>query len=56
MSNTERPLTQQEREARAKYFREWRAKNRDKVQVYNRRYWQNRAAREKEADNATENI
>lgn len=42
--DTETELTAQEREARAKYFREWRAKNRDKVKAYNQRYWRKRAA------------
>ena len=41
-------LTQEEREARSRYFREWRAKNRDKVREYNRRYWQRRTAKGRE--------
>ena len=46
MSNSENKLTAQEREARAKYFREWRAKNREKVKIYNQRYWQKKAAQQ----------
>lgn len=34
------------RKARAAYMRDWRAANRDKVQQYNRDYWQRRAARD----------
>lgn len=36
------------RKARAAYMRDWRAANRDKVQQYNRDYWQRRAARDAE--------
>ncbi len=46
MDSTQRDLTTQEREARAKYFREWRAKNREKVKIYNQRYWQKKAAQQ----------
>ena len=38
-------LTQQEREARAQYFRNWRRKNKEKVKRYNQTYWQRRAER-----------
>lgn len=31
------------REERNAYFREWRAKNKDKVKAINKRYWENRA-------------
>lgn len=40
-----RPLTEQEREERARYLREWRAKNRDKVKAYNQSYWQRKTAK-----------
>ena len=38
-------LTPQERETRAQYYREWRAKNKDKVREYNRAYWAKRTAK-----------
>lgn len=31
------------REERNAYFREWRAKNKDRVKAINKRYWENRA-------------
>lgn len=31
---------------RAKYLREWRAKNKDKVREYNRTYWVRKAEKE----------
>lgn len=31
------------REERNAYFREWRAKNKDKIKAINKRYWENRA-------------
>lgn len=31
------------KEARKLYNREWRRKNKDKVRLYNERYWQKRA-------------
>ncbi len=37
-------LSLKERETRAQYYREWRAKNKDKVREYNRTYWQRKAA------------
>lgn len=46
MTDSNRPLTEQERALRAKYLREWRSKNKDKVSGYNKAYWQRRAARE----------
>lgn len=30
-------------EERKKYFKEWRAKNKDKVKKHNATYWENRA-------------
>ena len=33
---------------RNRYAREWRAKNKDKVQASNKRYWETRAARKTE--------
>lgn len=32
-------------EERREYFRQWRAKNKDKVRESNRRYWERRAAK-----------
>lgn len=31
-------------EARKEYYKNWRAKNSDKVKQYNRRYWERKAA------------
>lgn len=36
-------LGEQARKTRAEYYRQWRAKNPDKVREKNRRYWENRA-------------
>lgn len=36
--------------ARREYEREWRARNRDKVKAKNRRYWEKRAQKKKEAE------
>ena len=41
-------LSQQAKASRKEYYRRWRAANPDKVREKNRRYWENRAAREKE--------
>ena len=43
-------LTDQEKEARARYFRDWRARNRDKVRIYNQRYWKKRAEQERKEE------
>lgn len=51
MTNNTTPLTAEEKATRAAYFREWRAKNREKVKLYNQRYWQKRAAQAKEGGN-----
>lgn len=44
--------TLQERaaEERREYFRQWRAKNKDKVRENNRRYWERRAAKKAQAE------
>ncbi len=44
--------TSQERaaEERREYFRQWRAKNKDKVRENNRRYWERRAAKKAQAE------
>lgn len=36
------------REVQRAYYREWRKKNPDKVKEKNRRYWEKKAAEEKE--------
>ena len=45
-------LSQKAKDMRNKYFREWRAKNKDKVKRYNDNYWANKVERlaEKEGD------
>ena len=44
--------TLQERaaEERREYFRQWRAKNKDKVRENNRRYWERRAEKKAQAE------
>lgn len=43
------------KQAQRVYYREWRAKNRDKVKAINQRYWQRRAEKAKaERDSAAE--
>ena len=36
-------------------LKEWRSKNRDRVKIYNERYWQKKARRKEEAENVEEN-
>lgn len=38
------------RQARNRYARAWRAKNKDSVRASNARYWEKRAAREAEGE------
>ena len=40
------------REERREYFRQWRSKNKDKVRESNRRYWEKRAAKKVEKQEA----
>jgi len=49
-------VQEQIRQAKNKYAREWRARNRDKVKASNERYWARKAAKaaEQEADNGRE--
>lgn len=53
-------LTDRGIEARREYYRNWRAKNKDKIRENNRRYWEKRARIEdesrKETSNATDKI
>lgn len=41
--NANNQLGEQARKTRAEYYRQWRAKNPDKVREKNRRYWERRA-------------
>lgn len=38
------------RKERTEYYRQWRAKNKDKVRENNRRYWERRAAKRMEQE------
>lgn len=42
-------LEEKAKEERREYFRQWRAKNPDKVRENNRRYWERRAAKKETA-------
>lgn len=44
------------RKARIAYYRQWRAKNRDRTRQYNKRYWERRALREAENAQHNENV
>ena len=51
--DTKSELTNQGRNTRAEYLREWRRKNRDKCRTYSDRYWSKRGTKqtkEKESD------
>lgn len=39
---------------RREYYRQWRAKNKDRVREYNARYWAKRAERSTQAQNESE--
>lgn len=45
---TKAQLTQKAREARNRYYREWRKRNKDKVKESNKRYWERKAKKEGE--------
>ena len=45
-------MTEEARQARLAYHREWQKKNRDKVKAYNERYWTKKAAAQKAAEQA----
>lgn len=49
-------LTPEARAARAKYMREWRKKNPDKVQEYDLRKWEKKADRIRQEREAAEDI
>lgn len=38
-------LDERAAEVRREYYRQWRAKNKDKVRENNRRYWERKAAK-----------
>lgn len=42
---------QKAREAQREYNKRWRARNKDKVKLYNQRYWERRAQREQSGGN-----
>ena len=46
----EMTLEERAREERREYFRQWRAKNKDKVRENHRRYWEKRAAMKAQAE------
>ena len=39
---------------RREYYRQWRAKNKDRVREYNARYWAKRAERSAQSQNESE--
>ena len=49
----EMALAERAREERREYFRQWRAKNKDKVRESNRRYWERRPATGSESRSTT---
>ena len=51
-SNT---LSETAAEVRKKYFRDWRAKNKDKVKKHNQNYWERKAAELTNQSNVTNN-
>ena len=42
-------MTNEAKTVQAEYMRKWRQKNTDKIQEYNRRYWEKKAAQAREA-------
>jgi len=48
--NAKSQLDEQARKTRAEYYRQWRAKNPDKVREKNRRYWLRRAQKLREVN------
>ena len=43
-------LEERAAEERRQYYRQWRAKNKDKVRENNRRYWERRATKKNQAE------
>lgn len=46
-------MTEQAREKRREYKREWNRRNRDKVKAAQARYWDRKAAEQQNAENTT---
>lgn len=42
--NSQLAMTEQAREARREYMKQWRAENRDKTREYQQRYWAKKAS------------
>lgn len=40
--------TQEAREARLAYYKEWRKNNKEKIKTYNKRFWERMAAKQEE--------
>lgn len=38
-------MTEEAKAAKKAYHKEWRARNKDKIKEYNRRYWEKQAAK-----------
>lgn len=47
-------MTEQAREAKRRYQREWAHRNPDRVRLYQRRYWERRAVEEKQKNRTPE--
>jgi hypothetical protein len=45
-------MSEAAREARRAYYREWNKNNKEKVQEHQRRYWERKAAKAKEQEQA----
>lgn len=43
-------LEERAAEERREYYRQWRARNKDRVRENNRRYWERRAAKKAQAE------
>ena len=41
-------LKEKAKQLKREYYREWRAKNKDRVKAINERYWQKKALKEQE--------
>lgn len=51
----ENQLSEEAREARRQYYRDWRAKNRDRERANRFRYWERRAQKQKNSEEGEEN-
>ena len=47
-------MTKESKAAAARYMREWKSRNKEKVKAYNAKYWKKRAKEYKKADEAGE--